>query len=47
METKLGTSKTVGNCFMIFENRGFFKSGKVGKEKRYLNHRLMETLENK
>jgi hypothetical protein len=28
------------------ENKGYLKSAKVGKEKLYLNHNLMEILEN-
>ena len=43
----MGTPKTVGNYLMALENKGFLKSVKVGKEKLYLNHRLMEILEKK
>lgn len=41
----LGTPKTVGNYLMALEKNGFLKSVKVGKEKLYLNYRLMEILE--
>lgn len=42
---KLGTPKTVGNYLMELEEEGFLKSVKVGKEKLYLNHRLMAILD--
>jgi cell filamentation protein, protein adenylyltransferase len=42
-----GTPKTVGNYLMALESEGFLKSAKVGKEKLYLNYRLMEILEEK
>lgn len=45
IETKLGTPKTVGNYLILLEEVGFLKSEKVGKEKLYLNHRLMNILE--
>ncbi|MCH8903370.1 MAG: Fic family protein [Bacteroidetes bacterium] len=41
----LGTRKTVGNYLMALENKEFLRSIKVGKEKLYLNYRLMEILE--
>lgn len=41
----LGTSKTVGNYLIALEEKGFLKSVKVGKEKLYLNKRLMKILE--
>ena len=41
----LGTLKTVGNYLRDLEKEGFLKSIKVGKEKLYLNYRLMEILE--
>jgi len=47
IDVKLGTSKTVGNYLMALEDKGFLKSVKVGKEKLYLNHRLMKLLEKK
>lgn len=45
IDAKLGTPKTVGNYLRELEQAGFLKSEKVGKEKLYLNHRLMATLE--
>ena len=45
IEAKLGTPKTVGNYLILLEEVGFLKSEKVGKEKLYLNHRLMNILE--
>lgn len=45
IEAKLGTPKTVGNYLILLEEVGFLKSEKVGKEKLYLNHRLMNNLE--
>lgn len=41
----LGTPKTVGNYLNDLESAGFLTSTKVGKEKLYLNYRLMEILE--
>ncbi len=41
----LGTPKTVGNYLIALEEQGFLKSVRVGKEKLYLNHRLMKILE--
>lgn len=45
IEAGLGTPKTVGNYLISLEEKGFLKSVKVGKEKLYLNHKLMEVLE--
>jgi Fic family protein len=45
IEEGLGTPKTVGNYLKTLENKGFLKSVKVGKEKLYLNYRLMKILE--
>ena len=45
IDEKLGTPKTVGNYLMALEDKGFLISEKVGKEKLYLNHRLMAVLE--
>jgi Fic family protein len=45
IDARLGTPKTVGNYLMALEDKGFLKSVKVGKEKLYLNHRLMKILE--
>jgi Fic family protein len=42
-----GTPKTVGNYLMDLEKGGFLKSVKIGKEKLYMNHRLMSILESK
>ena len=47
IDAKLGTPKTVGNYLMALEDKGFLKSVKVGKEKLYLNQRLMIILEKK
>lgn len=41
----LGTPKTVGNYLISLEQEGFLKSVRVGKEKLYLNHELMNLLE--
>ena len=41
----LGTPKTVGNYLILLEEKGFLDSIKVGREKLYLNHKLMEILE--
>jgi hypothetical protein len=41
----LGTLKTVGNYLILLEEKGFLNSVKVGKEKLYLNHKLMKILE--
>ncbi|MDE0471927.1 MAG: Fic family protein [Ekhidna sp.] len=41
----LGTAKTVGNYLMKLEEKGFLKSVRLGKEKLYLNHKLMSILE--
>ena len=41
----LGTPKTVGNYLILLEEQGFLDSIKVGREKLYLNHKLMEILE--
>jgi len=45
IDVGLGTAKTVGNYLMALEEKGFLKSVKLGKEKLYLNHRLMTILE--
>jgi Fic family protein len=45
IDEKLGTPKTVGNYLIALEEAGFLTSEKVGKEKLYLNHRLMTILE--
>lgn len=46
IDIDLGTSKTVGNYLMKLEEEGFLKSVRLGKEKLYLNHKLMNILEN-
>jgi Fic family protein len=40
----LGNLKTVGNYLKELEKEGFLKSEQVGKEKLYLNFRLLEVL---
>jgi Fic family protein len=40
----LGNLKTVGNYLKELENQGFLKSEQLGKEKLYLNFRLLEVL---
>lgn len=47
IDIDLGTPKTVGNYLMALEEEGFLKSVRVGKEKLYLNQKLMNILENK
>jgi Fic family protein len=42
----LGNLKTVGNYLKELEKQGFLKSEQVGKEKLYLNFRLLEVLKN-
>tara|TARA_R110000796_G_scaffold252557_1_gene387677 strand:+ start:67321 stop:68403 length:1083 start_codon:yes stop_codon:yes gene_type:complete len=46
IDIDLGTPKTVGNYLIALEEKGFLKSVRVGKEKLYLNQRLMDILEN-
>lgn len=43
-QLNLGTLKTVGNYLIELENKGFLKSEQIGKEKLYLNYKLMEIL---
>ncbi|MBK9641908.1 MAG: Fic family protein [Saprospiraceae bacterium] len=43
----IGNPKTVGNYLQTLEENGFLKSVKVGKEKLYLNERLLKILESK
>lgn len=45
IDAKLGTLKTVGNYLRDVEQEGFLKSVKIGKEKLYLNYRLMEIMD--
>lgn len=46
IDAGLGTAKTVGNYLKELETAGFLTSEKVGKEKLYLNFRLMNILKN-
>lgn len=46
IDVDLGTPKTVGNYLMALEEKGFLRSVRVGKEKLYLNQKLMNILEN-
>lgn len=45
IDAGLGTLKTVGNYLNELENKGFLRSVRVGKEKLYLNHGLLDILE--
>lgn len=45
IEENIGNAKTVGNYLITLEENGFLKSVKVGKEKLYLNERLLKILE--
>lgn len=47
IDENIGNLKTVGNYLIALEESGFLKSEKVGKEKLYLNQKLVEILENK
>jgi hypothetical protein len=40
----LGNIKTAGNYLKELEKAGFLKSEQAGKEKLYLNYRLLEIL---
>jgi Fic family protein len=44
-DMSFGTTKTVGSYLTTLEEHGFLKSTKVGKEKLYINWRLMDILE--
>ncbi|MDP2337267.1 MAG: Fic family protein, partial [Bacteroidota bacterium] len=46
IDENIGNPKTVGNYLIILEEYGFLQSVKVGKEKLYLNQRLLKILEN-
>ncbi len=46
IDAGLGTPKTVGNYLILLEERGYLKSVRLGKEKLYLNQKLMELLGN-
>lgn len=43
----LGNPKTAGNYLKALEEKGFLQAVKVGKEKLYLNQRLLKILEDK
>ncbi len=45
MDAGLGSAKTVGNYLRDLEAENYLSSIKIGKEKLYLNHRLMNILE--
>ncbi len=47
IDENIGNPKTVGNYLQTLEENGFLKSVKVGKEKLYLNERLLKILEGK
>ena len=47
IEANIGNAKTVGNYLSALEKVGFLTSIKVGKEKLYLNRRLLDILEGK
>jgi len=47
IDENIGNLKTVGNYLIALEENGFLKSEKVGKEKLYLNQRLLKILEDK
>jgi Fic family protein len=47
IDAGIGTPKTVGNYLIVLEENGFLTSEKVGKEKLYLNRRLLNILESK
>lgn len=47
IDENIGNPKTVGNYLQTLEKYGFLKSVKVGKEKLYLNEKLLKILEEK
>ncbi|MBS1745778.1 MAG: Fic family protein [Bacteroidetes bacterium] len=47
IDENIGNPKTVGSYLQTLEKNGFLKSVKVGKEKLYLNQRLLKILEEK
>lgn len=47
IDENIGNPKTVGNYLIALEENKFLKSVKVGKEKLYLNERLLKILEEK
>lgn len=46
-DENIGNPKTAGNYLQALEEKGFLKSVKVGKERLYLNQRLLKILEEK
>ena len=44
IDAHIGNPKTAGNYLILLEKNGFLKSVKVGKEKLYLNQRLLAIL---
>jgi Fic family protein len=47
IDENIGNLKTVGNYLIALEKNGFLKSEKLGKEKLYLNQKLLKILEDK
>ena len=47
IDENIGNAKTVGNYLIALEDHGILSSIKVGKEKLYLNQKLLKILENK
>lgn len=47
IDENLGTAKTVGNYLIALEENQILQSVKVGKEKLYINPKLLKILENK
>jgi len=47
IDANIGTPKTVGNYLIALEENGFLTSERVGKEKLYLNRRMLNVLESK
>jgi Fic family protein len=47
IDENIGNVKTVGNYLISLEENGILESTRVGKEKLYLNKRLLKILENK
>lgn len=47
IDENMGTAKTVGNYLIALEYNGILQSVKVGKEKLYLNQKLLKILENR
>ena len=47
IDENIGNAKTVGNYLITLEENGILQSVKMGKEKLYLNQKLLKILENK